>query len=340
MAPTTYDLFVGVDIAASSFTASWSLSTNPPLRPVTFEQSPAGFQSFLQELAGMNVTPAQTLVVMEATGSYWVALAVTLYDAGYRVSVINPAQIRGYARSRPRRGKTDALDAILLTHFALERLPAPWTPPPAVYHELRQRLSARLALREMRQQAFNHRHALLQWPVVVEAVTDQLDEVIKDLDTRVARLEREIEQILAKGEWAEAAGLLESIPGIGPLTTAWLLVSTINFTTSASPEALTAYAGLAPLPYESGSSIRGRRHIAGGGNSTLRTALYMAALTAVRLNPVVKSFYERLCASGKPRKVAHCAAARKLLHIAYAVVTKKQRFDPTYGKVGDKLVGV
>lgn len=288
----------------------------------------------------MNVTPAQTLVVMEATGSYWVALAVTLYDAGYRVSVINPAQIRGYARSRPRRGKTDALDAILLTHFALERLPAPWTPPPAVYHELRQRLSARLALREMRQQAFNHRHALLQWPVVVEAVTDQLDEVIKDLDTRVARLEREIEQILAKGEWAEAAGLLESIPGIGPLTTAWLLVSTINFTTSASPEALTAYAGLAPLPYESGSSIRGRRHIAGGGNSTLRTALYMAALTAVRLNPVVKSFYERLCASGKPRKVAHCAAARKLLHIAYAVVTKKQRFDPTYGKVGDKLVGV
>jgi transposase len=340
MTTTAYDLFVGGDSAATSFTASWSLATSAPLRPVTFEQSPDGFQEFQQALAGIDIPPSKTLVVMEATGSYWVALAVTLYDAGYRVSVINPAQIRGYARSRPRRGKTDALDAILLTHFALERLSAGWTPPPAVYHELRQRLSARLALREMRQQACNHRHALLQWPVVVEAVTDHLDEVIKDLDTRVARLEREVEQILAKGEWAESAGLLESIPGIGPLTTAWLLVSTLNFTTSASPQALPAYAGLAPLPYESGSSIRGRRHLAGSGNSTLRTAFSMAALTAVRLNPVVKPFYERLCVAGKPRKVAHCAAARKLLHIAYAVVTKKQRFDPNYGKLRSEVVSV
>jgi transposase len=185
-------------------------------------------------------------------------------------------------------------------------------------------------LLEMRQQARNQRHALLQWPVVIASVRQQLDGVIADLEMRLTTMEAEIAQVLTDGAWAESATLLLSITGIGLVTTAWLLVGTQNFTACASAESAAAYVGLVPLARESGSSVRGRAQIGHGGHGRLRTALYLATLTAARFNPVIKAHYERLRARGKPPKVARCAAARKLLHLAWAVVTKRQPFDPTY----------
>jgi transposase len=334
--PSSYQLFVGIDVAAATFTATWMHQQDQLARPVTFDHTPHGMQTFLHRLQSLTTAPATTLIVMEATGSYWIALAVTLHAAGYHVSVVNPAQIHAFGKSRPHRGKTDALDARLITQFAVERMPAPWTPPPAVYHELRQRLTARDALRHMRQHAYNHRHALQLWPVIVESVQAQLDTVISDLDRRMEALEQEIAQILQQGEWAASAALLDTIPGIGPLTAAWLLVTTLNFTVGTSATELTGYAGLAPLPHESGTSIRYRRHLSGGGNARLRTALYMACLSAARLNPMIKTFYDRLRAAGKPSTVARCAAARKLLHLAQAVVIKQQPFDPAYHTHGGR----
>lgn len=325
-----YQLFVGVDIAAATFTARWSHDAHPTQRPITFDQTPAGFATFQQQLHQTGIAPAATLIVMEATGSYWITLAVTLHQAGYVVSVVNPAQVHDYIKSLPRKGKTDALDAGYLTQFAAERRPDPWTPPPAVYHELRQRLAARDALMEMRKLAQNHRHALSQWPVVVESVLVQLNESIADLNRRMRVLEDELATILQDSAWAESATLVLSIKGIGLMTAAWLLVTTLNFTIATSPESLAAYAGLAPLPYDSGSSVRGRRQIGPGGNRRLRTALYLATLSAARHNPVIRPFYERLCAAGKPKKVARCAAARKLLQLTWAVVKKGQPFDPAY----------
>jgi transposase len=105
-------------------------------------------------------------------------------------------------------------------------------------------------------------------------------------------------------------------------------VSTLNFALCTGPEALTAYVGLAPVPRESGRTIRGRRAIDHDGNGRLRTALYMATLSAARYNPAIKTFYHRLRAAGKPQQVARCAAARKLLHQAWALGSKPQRFDP------------
>jgi transposase len=322
-----YTLFVGIDIAAKSFTALIHTTTLVSTeRPFTLDQTPHGFAALQQRLAATTHAPAQTLIVLEATSTYWTALALTLHQAGYAVSVVNPEQVHHYAKSLPRRGKTDNLDAFVLARYAAERKPTPWTPPPAVYHEVRQRLVARDALVAMRQQARNHRHALLQWPVVVEAVKTQLDEVIADLDARIATLDAELATVLADGAWAQSAALLQTIPGIAILTTAWLLVATINFTISATPMGLAAYAGLVPLPRDSGSSVRGRPRIGHGGHGRLRAALYLATLSAARHNPAIKPFYDRLRAAGKPMKVARCAAARKLLHIAWAVVTKEQPF--------------
>lgn len=325
-----YQLFVGVDIAATSFAASWMLARGVRERAVTFAQTPEGFAAFQERLQSLGVVPADTLVVLEATGSYWVALAVSLHTAGFAVSVINPAHAHNFARSLPRRSKTDALDAQVLVQFAAERQPACWTPPPQVYHELRQRLVARDGLLEMRQQVRNQRHALLQWPVVVPSVREHLDRVIAELEAHLRTLDAEITQNLTEGAWAESATLLLGISGIGMVTTAWLLVGTLNFEGCASAEAAAAYAGLVPLAHESGTSVRGRALIGHGGHGRLRRALYLATLTAARFNPAIKAHYERLRAAGKPMKVARCAAARKLMHIAYAVVTKRQPFDANY----------
>jgi transposase len=332
-APTNrpaYQLFVGIDIAAATFAAAWTTDGPPPERARSFRQTPTGFAALQEQLGATGIAPMHTLVVLEATGSYWVALAVALHQAGYVVSVVNPAQAHNYAKSLPRRGKTDALDAHVLAQFAAERKPRPWTPPPAIYHELRQRLVMRDGLLSMRQQARNQRHALLQWPLVIGAVQEHLDSVIAELDKHLAELEAEIAQVLAEGAWAESASLLLSIQGIGLVTSAWLLVGTLNFEGCASAASASAYVGLVPLEHESGSSVHGRAQIGHGGQKRLRTALYLATLNAARFNPVIKAHYERLRAAGKPMKVARCAAARKLLHLAWAVVTKRQPFDPAY----------
>lgn len=325
-----YGLFVGVDIAASSFAASWRLQDSPAQRARQFSQTPEGFAAFQAALASTGVPADQTLLVLEATGSYWITLAVTLHQAGYHVSVVNPAQVHAFARSLPRRAKTDALDAQLLAQFAADRVPARWTPPEQVYHELRQRLLVRDGLLTMRQQARNQRHALEQWPVMIQTALSALDRVVAECERQLQTLECEIATLLQEGAWAESAALLLSISGIGMVTTAWLLVGTLNFTACRSAEAAAAYAGLVPLAHESGTSVRGRAQIGHAGNARLRTALYMASLSAARHNPLIRAQYQRLRAVGKPAKVARCAAARKLLHLAYAVVTKGQAFDPNY----------
>jgi transposase len=326
----SYQLFVGVDIAADTFTAAWLPAGGTPGTTFAGNQAPGGYAALQRRLWATGVAPAATLVVLEATGNYWVALAVALHEAGYRVAVVNPRQAHHFAKAQLRRAKTDALDAQDLARLAAALQPAPWTPPPAVYHEARQRLVARDALLAMRTQARNQRHALLQWPVVVEGVRQHLDELIADLDRRIAGLEAEIAAVLEASDWAESLACLTSAPGIGLVTAAWLLVGTLNFTLCAGPTALTGYAGLAPMPRESGRSVRGRASIGHDGNGRLRTALYMATLSAARYNPAIKAFYDRLRAAGKPLKVARCAAARKLLHLAWALGTKRQRFDPEH----------
>ena len=333
LVPIVPHLFVGVDIAAATFTAAWSRPDEPVSTPRTYAQEPHGFAALHTQLAATTVPPAETLIVMEATGSYWIALAVTLHAAGYPVSVINPLQAHHFAKAQLRRAKTDGLDAQDLAHLAVLLRPPVWAPPPAIYHEVRQRLLVRDGLVTMRQQARNQLHALVQWPVVVAQAEAPLRAVIGDLDARIAVLEGEIAQVLAGSEWAASLGYLTSAPGIGLLTAAWLLVATLNFTLGETPEAVVAgcplgRTGLAPVPRQSGTSIRGAAQIGHSGNERLRTAVYLATLSAARFNPMIRTFYERLRAAGKPVKVARCAAARKLLHLAWALVTKQQRFDP------------
>ena len=328
----TYALWCGIDVAAKTFTATWTTDRTTYATPVTLPQTPDGVRMLQQHLVALDVAPAATLIVLEATGSYWITLAVALHTAGFVVSVVNPKQVHHWAKSLPRRGKTDALDARMLTQYAWERQPRTWTPPPAVYHELRQRLTARDGLVSLRQNARNQLHALRQWPVQVTAALEPIEQSITALDRQIGDLETAIAQVLRDGAWATSAELMQTITGIGPLTTAWVLVLTVNLQRCPTAEAAANYAGLVPLPRESGTSVRGRGQIGHDGNARLRTALYRATINAARFNPSIKRFYERLRAAGKPAKVARCAAARKLLLLIYAVVNNRRPFDPAYGQ--------
>ncbi|MBX0328412.1 IS110 family transposase [Oscillochloris sp. ZM17-4] len=310
-----------------------------PSRPMTFDQTPTGMRRFQTQLAATGVPPAQTLVVMEATGSYWMTLATTLHAAGYAIAVINPAQAHAFAKALLKRVKTDPIDAHTLTRLAALLQPAAWEPPPAVYHELVQRLGQRDDLMHVRQQFKNQLHALVQQPVVVASVRTRLENLITTLTDEIATLEAEIAPALAQeATWAAAAERLQSIPGVGLLTASWLIALTLNFTLCPSADAAAAYAGLPPNAYRSGTSVQKRACIGHTGNRRLRTALYLATLSGTQHNPILSPMYARLRAAGKPMKVARCAVARKLIRIAWAVVTKEHDVDPTGHRAGLPMV--
>jgi transposase len=341
--------FTGVDIAAKDFTAASVLPAGKPrLEKKPFEQTSQGFSHFLARLAAAanGIPPQEHLVVMESTGPYWVALAVYLAQKGYAVSVVNPAQIHFFAKAQLKRSKNDKLDAQTLAEFAQTMQPKLWIPPPHFYHELRQRISQRDSLLKLKNQVENQLHALLVNPVIIESVRDQLKELSSTLSAQIEQMDQELAKLLKielkeldqeveaevelseEEAWKKSIALLRTIPGIGPLTACWLVLTTLNFTTCQSPQGLVLYAGLAPIERSSGSSIRGHPQIGHSGNARLRTLLYLATLTAARYNPMIKVFWQRLREQKhKPVKVARCACARKLLHLAFAIVKSSKPFD-------------
>jgi len=343
---TQYQLFVGVDIAAATATVAWQRPHQKPSKPLTLEQTPEGFSLLHQRLISAGVRPEQILVVMEATGIYWLAFATFFARQGYAISVVNPSQAHHFAKALLKRAKTDAVDAHTLTQLAALLQPALWTPPPSIYEELEQRLSQRESLLLMRGQLRNQLHALTHNPVVVTQVRQRMEALDQTLTAQVAEIEAELAALVRPEEeqtatgtmaevtpeqaWAKSIARLQTIPGIGLLTALWIVVTTMNFTLCASAEQAAAYAGLVPMPRESGTSVYKRPCIGHTGNGRLRTALYLATLSAARYNPIIQPFYERLRLAGKPMKVARCAAARKLLVLAYALVQHQKDFDALY----------
>ena len=327
-----YTQFVGIDISARDVQVVIRVNDSES-RSFVVMQDPQGHADLIARLDANRHERCTTLVVMEATGVYWMKLATALHQAGFVVSVINPAQAHYFARALLKRGKTDTMDARRLAQLAVQLQPAPWQPAPEVYEQLYQRLLQRDNLLEMIQQERNRLHALRQRPVIVEDVLLRLQDHIALLQAQVADIDAELERLLSTDTpWATSARCVRSIKGFGLLATAWLLVATRDFTACTMPEQVASYAGLVPRPFESGSSIRGRPTIGHAPHARLRRALYMAALSAVQHNPAIKAFYNRLLERGKPKKVALCACARKLLHIAWAVAHSQKMFDPDYHK--------
>lgn len=322
--------FVGADIAAESVTVVWQTSAGHSSPPLVIEQTQQGYDHLLRQLR-TQAAPEQTWVIMEATSTYWMALAYHLHQHGVQVSVVNPLQAHHFAQAQLRRSKTDAIDAYSLSDLGRRLQPARWTPPPAICEQLEQRLTERDQLVQTRTRWKNQLHALRQRPLADPTILARWQQRLADLQTDIDRLTEALEALLTSDHaWHDSARRLIGINGIGVITAAWLLVATHNFAYCQTAEQVAAYAGLAPHPRDSGTSRRGKRQTGHGGHAALRRTLYMAAGSAIQHNRPIRDFYQRLVAGGKLKNVARVAAARKLVTMAWAVVVHEREFDPNY----------
>jgi transposase len=305
---------VGIDIAKESFETALGAE-----ECFSLTNDGAGHDALLQRLQGRPIG----LLVMEASGGYERALAGALQAAGFAVAVVNPRQARDFARGMGYLAKTDRLDAqmlvqlgeVLLRQPDLERRikPVP-TAERQRLHALVMRHRQLVVMRGAEQQRLGLGHATLRRSVQA---------IIKALSRELARVDAELQRQI-EAQHAELAALLRSVKGVGD-TTLSTLIAEVPELGKLNRREISALIGLAPMNHDSGT-MRGKRAIA-GGRAVARQALYMAALVASRHNPVIKVFYTRLVAAGKPKKVALVACMRKLLTILNAMVRTGRTWD-------------
>lgn len=298
------EVFVGIDVSK----ARLDLHRLP-------DGAAAGFDYDAVGLAALRAWLAQqppTLVVLEATGGLQLRLAAELAAAAIDVAVVNPRQVRDFARATGRLAKTDRLDAEAIARFAAAIRPQPTTLPEPQRQELADLVSRRRQLVEMRVaeklRLATTRRALRAG---VQAHIDWLTRAIGEVDHGIDA------GVRASPIWRAEADLLASVPGVGRGTAAILIATLPELGRIAMPK-LAALVGLAPFNDDSGTR-RGHRHIR-GGRSAVRAALYMATITAIRCNHAIRAFHQRLTAAGKPPKVAITACMHKLLRILNAVL--------------------
>lgn len=320
--------YVGADIAAEQIQIDW-LDSHQRQQQVTIGQKKGDYARLVKQLT-QQTKPEHIQVVMEATGNYWLTFAEYLHQAGLVVSVLNPVQAKHFAQAKMQRTKTDRVDAYLLREYGRVMEPDAWEPPPPICQQLQQYLNHRDDLIQMRNAERNRLHALQHHPHAQADIRQFLQAHLRALTQQIRRVEQTIRSLLmSQHDWAQAVRRLLTVKGLGYLTIARILTATHAFARCATPEQAASFAGLAPHVRQSGK-WKGKSTIGGGGHAALRQALYMAALSASRFNPVLRAFYSRLLQRGKLRKVALCAVARKLLHLAWALVVKQRDFDPTY----------
>lgn len=261
------------------------------------------------------------LVVLEATGGLQDRAAVTLAAAGLLVAVVNPRQVRDFAKATGRLAKTDALDARAIAHFAQAVRPEPRPLADAERQGLIDLVARRRQLVEMRAAEKMRRTRMAQ------ALRQRLDDHIAWLTSAIEELDLEIGTTLRQSRvWRVEDDLLASVPGLGPVTRATLLAKLPELGKLGRRQ-IAALVGLAPFNHDSGT-LRGRRAIR-GGRADVRTVLYMATISAIRCNPIIKTFYQRLRGAGKPPKVAITACMRKLLTTLNAILRAKTNWKTT-----------
>lgn len=304
------EVFVGIDVSKKTL----DVHVLPHARSHVFVYDPHGLQLLVAELTAL----APTLVVLEATGGLQLRAAADLTAAGLTVAVVNPRPVRDFARSIGQLAKTDRLDAQAIARFAAAVRPEPRPLPNEQRRMLIDLVTRRRQLVEMRVSEKLRRDAM------APALRQRLDDHLDWLAQAIAELDRQIQDAVRNSElWRDDAALLTSVPGVGPQTAAMMIAQLPELGRIAAAK-ISALVGLAPFNNDSGAS-RGTRSIR-GGRAGVRTALYMATVTATRCNPVIRAFHQRLRDAGKPAKVALTAAMHKLLLILNAIMRSRTQW--------------
>jgi transposase len=282
----------------------------------------SAFGELIAEL--ISLRPA--LIVLEATGGLEIPVVSALHAAGLPVVVVNPRQVRDFAKALGQLAKTDRLDARVLAHFAAAIKPPLRPIKSKEEQELDALIGRRGQLIEMLIDEKNRRGSAAS-----DTVRDEIKEHIDWLEERIAELDEQLKTLLnSSALWQAKDEILQSVPGIGPVVS-FSMIADLPELGTLNRQQISKLVGVAPLNRDSGQQ-RGTRHIY-GGRARLRSVLYMAALTASRHNAVIKEFYERLRANQKPFKVAITACMRKLLAIINVMVR-----DSTCWKTKDEPV--
>jgi transposase len=310
---TSFQTFVGIDVSKRS----WDVYLLPSRQHLKLPADESGIERLAAALAGAGTC----LVVMEATGGLERRLAASLIELGHEVSVVNPRQVRDFARSQGRLAKTDRLDAEVIAWFAQTIRPRPLEKAPEKQAELDALVTRRRQLIGLRT-AERNRLTQSGAKIISKSIRRMLDALrdeIADIDTAIAQL------IQDNDDWRAKAELLQSTPGVGKVTTT-TLVAELPELGKLNRQEIASLVGVAPLNRDSGQ-MRGTRAI-WGGRAAVRSALYMAALTARRSNPILKTFADRLQALGKKPKVVIVACMRKLLTILNTMVRNNTPWNP------------
>lgn len=311
---------IGIDVAKLKFDVArlWE----GKYKHAKFTNNSQGYREFTLWLTQFG--DSHVRICMEATGSYSLGLAESLTDQGYFVSVVNPAQIHAYGKSELSRAKTDKADAKLIARYALQADLKAWVPLPKIIRDLQAMIRRIEHLLEMQQMERN------RLETADSAIINSVNTILATLDAELEAIRKAIKAHIDNDpDLKQRSDLLNTIPGIGPATTAFLLVALSQHHGYTHANQAVAHAGLAPAIRESGQWT-GKTHLAKNGDSRLRKALYMPALVAWKHNPLIKAFCERLKANGKNGKVIVCAAMRKLIHLAFAILKSGKPFDPNY----------
>lgn len=309
----TIPLFVGVDVAKGHL----DLAVRPSEETWQVTHDEPGIQGLVSRLQELQ----PTLVILEATGGLELPLVAALGVAALPVAVVNPRQVRDFAKATGRLAKTDRLDAIVLAHFAEAVRPQPRSLPDSQSQELAAQLTRRQQLVQMLTAEKNRMDSALP------PVRPRLQAHIRWLEEELIDLDRGLWDTIKESPlWRAKDNLLQSAPGIGPVVSLTLLADLPQLG-ALNRQQISALVGVAPLNRDSGT-MRGKRGI-WGGRARVRAALYMAALVATRYNPTIRHFYHRLLAAGKAKKVALVACMRKLLTILNSMLKHNCSWDPT-----------
>jgi transposase len=302
--PTAAPAFVGIDVAKAELV----IAIRPSGERWALTNDGAGIQTLVQRVRGR----APTLIVLEATGGYERAAVAALAAARLPLVVANPRQVRDFARATGQLAKTDRIDADILALFAERVRPAPRALPDGAAQALDALLTRRRQVLEMLIAERNRlEHAV---PAVRRGITQH----IRWLERQLADVDRDLDDtIQASPVWRAKENLLRSAPGVGPILSRTLIGELPELGTLPRKQ-IAALVGVAPLARDSGT-LKHKR-LVWGGRAPVRAALFMAALVGTRCNPVLRAFYRRLLAAGKPKKVALTACMRKLLTILNAMM--------------------
>jgi transposase len=320
---------MGCDVSKKKLELALLVSLEPlKLRSKVVENHQPGWMALIEWACRQAHCAAGELhVVMEATGVYHEAAAYALTQAGVKVSVVNPAQVRDFAKGIAVRSKTDASDRAVLARYGATVKPPLWQPPAREVVELKGLLT-RLQVIEADLARESNRLEQAQVSVTPQLVLDSLHKSIAFLEHEKRALERRInDHIEGHPQLKHDRELLESIPAIGRKTASRMLC-VLHSRPFRAARSAAAYLGLIPLQYQSGTSVYRPARLSKAGDGAMRAALYMPAIVASRVNPDIRAHYQRLLAQGKSKMSALGAAMRKLVHICFGVLKNQRPYQP------------